>query len=263
MVDSSYTVYQLALSNCKKYTSLFAFIQVFSGGESVKIDVRYKLLLFLLISMAAFMTKDMLYGGMIFGIVICITFCMGQWKLALRFCGVYLLVSAAAMLSPYLPKLLSPIALMLAIFIRMFLPLLLYSRVFVATTTVTEMVTAMYAIKLPRSFVITFAVAMRFFPTAKEELHCVRNAMSLRGLGFSFRNLFTRPTALMEGFMTPLMVRASTIADELSASSITRGLDNPAPRTAFTRLHVTLSDTSVTMASILAIGGVLLAKNLL
>lgn len=46
----------------------------------MKIDVRCKLILFLFISIAAFMTKDRMYGGMIFGIVLAIAFLMGQWK---------------------------------------------------------------------------------------------------------------------------------------------------------------------------------------
>ena len=226
----------------------------------MRIDARYKLLLFLLISAAAFMAKDMIYGGIIFGVVMLITFCMGQWKLALRFLGMYLLVSGAVFLSPYLPKVLLSIVLMLAIFIRMFLPLLLYARAFIATTTVSEMVTALYSLKVPRSFVITFAVAMRFFPTAKEELHCVRNAMRLRGIGFSIRNLITRPALLLEGFLMPLMVRASTIADELSAASLTRGIDNPEPRTAFFRLKIAPKDTAITLLAVFMIAATLTAK---
>lgn len=229
----------------------------------MKIDVRYKLLLFLVISIAAFMTKDALYGGIIFGIVILITFCMGQWKLAFHYLGIYLLASGIVMVSSYLPKVLLSIVLILAIFIRMFLPLLLYARAFTATTTVSEMVTALYVLKVPRSFVITFAVAMRFFPTAKEELHGVRNAMRLRGVGFSFHNLVTRPVILFEGFMTPLMVRASTIADELSAASLTRGIDNPAPRTSFFRLKITRKDTIVTVLAFVLIAGTLATKHLL
>ena len=97
-------------------------------------------------------------------------------------------------------------------------------------TVVSEMVTGLYAMKIPRAFVITFAVAMRFFPTAKEEISHVRDAMSLRGIGFSLRNLRLRPALVFEGFITPLLVRASTIAEELSAASITRGLDNPVSR---------------------------------
>ena len=68
------------------------------------------------------------------------------------------------------------------------MPILLYGQTFLRTTPVSEMVTGLYAIRIPRSFIITFAVAMRFFPTAKEEISHVRDAMSLRGIGFSWRN---------------------------------------------------------------------------
>lgn len=114
------------------------------------------------------------------------------------------------------------------------------------TTSVSEMVTGLYAMKLPRAFVISFAVAMRFFPTAKEETSHVRDAMSIRGLGISLHNLRYRPRLIFEGFIIPLLVRASTIAEELSAASITRGLDNPAPRTAFVKLKIRTKDTLVT-----------------
>ena len=107
-------------------------------------------------------------------------------------------------------------------------------------------VARLYAMKMPRAFVITFAVAMRFFPTVKEEVSHVRDAMSLRGIGFSLRNLRLRPALVFEGFITPLLVRASTIAEELSAASITRGLDNPAPRTAFIKLGITFKDICLT-----------------
>ena len=100
--------------------------------------------------------------------------------------------------------------------------------------------------RMPRAFVITFAVAMRFFPTVKEEVSHVRDAISLRGIGFSLRNLRLRPALVFEGFITPLLVRASTIAEELSAASITRGLDNPAPRTAFIKLGITFKDICLT-----------------
>jgi energy-coupling factor transport system permease protein len=226
----------------------------------MKIDVRYKLLLFVLMSIAVFIAKDFLYGSILFAIVAAMTFCMGQWKTALRFIGFYLVLSAVAMLCAYLPALLAGIVLMIVLFLRMFLPLLFYARVFIATTTVSETVTALYALKMPRPFVITLAVAMRFFPTAKEELHRVRDAMRMRGLGLSFQNLITRPAFLLEGFMTPLMMRSSTIADELSAASITRGIDNPKPRTAFFRLKTTPGDTTVTILAMLMIAGTLAAK---
>ena len=128
----------------------------------------------------------------------------------------------------------------------MCMPIMLYGQTFLKTTAVSEMVTGLYAMKIPRAFVITFAVAMRFFPTAKEEISHVRDAMSLRGIGFSLRNLRLRPVLVFEGFIVPLLVRASTIAEELSAASITRGLDNPVPRTSFMKLNITFKDTFLT-----------------
>lgn len=50
-----------------------------------------------------------------------------------------------------------------------------------------------------------------------------------------------------EAFMTPLLVRASTVSEELSAASITRGLDNPNPRTSFTKLRLEVKDVLVTL----------------
>ena len=142
------------------------------------------------------------------------------------------------------------------------MPILLYGQTFLRTTPVSEMVTGLYAIRVPRSFIITFAVAMRFFPTAKEEISHVRDAMSLRGIGFSWRNLKRRPRLVFEGFITPLLVRASTIAEELSAASITRGLDNPAPRTAFIKLNITVKDTFLTVIFTLLLISVVLLRTI-
>ena len=140
------------------------------------------------------------------------------------------------------------------------IPIMLYAQTFLKTTSVSEMVTGMYSLHLPRAFVITFAVAMRFFPTAKEEISQIKDAMALRGIEVSLRNIFKRPMILLEGLMTPLLVRASTVAEELSAASITRGLDNPMPRTAFVKLKITAKDVLVTAIFIAALCAVWAVK---
>ena len=88
---------------------------------------------------------------------------------------------------------------------------------------------------------------MRFFLTAREEIRNIRDAMELKGLSLTPGNLWKKPSLLFEGFLTPLLVRSSTVAEELSAASITRGLDNPGSRTAFTRLRLTGKDFIVTL----------------
>ena len=209
----------------------------------MKLDVRYKFFLLILISVVAFSAKDIVYGSIVFIVVCTISFLLGQRKKTIKFTAVYILLLLFIVFSKYLPEALSSMILMVVLCIRMCMPIMLYGKTFLKTTSVSEMVTGLYAIKIPRSFIITFAVAMRFFPTAKEEISHVRDAMSLRGIGFSLRNLRLRPVLVFEGFIVPLLVRASTIAEELSAASITRGLDNPVPRTSFMKLNITFKDT--------------------
>lgn len=213
----------------------------------MKLDVRYKFFLLILISVVAFSAKDIVYGSIVFIAVCSISFLLGQRKKTIKFTAAYVLLLLFIIFSKYMPTTLSSMILMVVLCIRMCMPIMLYGQTLLKTTSVSEMVTGLYAMKIPRAFIITFAVAMRFFPTAKEEISYVRDAMSLRGIGFSLRNLRLRPALVFEGFITPLLVRASTIAEELSAASITRGLDNPASRTAFIKLSMTFKDTFLTL----------------
>lgn len=228
----------------------------------MKLDVRYKFFLLILISVVAFSAKDVIYGSIVFIIACLISFLLGQRKKTIKFAAAYALLILFIIFSKYVPQVLSSMILMLVLCMRMCMPIMLYGQAFLKTTSVSEMVTGLYAMKIPRAFIITFAVAMRFFPTAKEEISHVRDAMSLRGIGFSLRNLRLRPALVFEGFITPLLVRASTIAEELSAASITRGLDNPAPRTSFIKLRIKFKDTFWTFLFSIMLFSVLLLRTI-
>lgn len=226
------------------------------------LDVRCKFLLLLIISVVGLAVRDSFYGRFIFLLVFALVLLMGQRKKAIKFAIAYIVISALVMFSDYIPVVIQSSILIIALCLRMCIPIMLYAQTFLKTTPVSEMVTGMYSLHLPRAFVITFAVAMRFFPTAKEEISQIRDAMALRGIEISVKNVFKRPMVLLEGLMTPLLVRASTVAEELSAASITRGLDNPMPRTAFVKLHITVKDILVTGVFIAALFGVWIVKML-
>ncbi|MFV0399145.1 MAG: energy-coupling factor transporter transmembrane component T [Oscillospiraceae bacterium] len=226
------------------------------------LDVRYKMLLLVLVSILPFFVKDLLFGSILFAVVCIISFSMGQGKATLKYAAAYIGVVALQFLAPHFPWVLRSIFLMLALCMRMFLPVLLYARTFAATTAVSEIINGMYAMRMSRALTISLAVALRFFPSVKEELHAIRDAMKLRGLIFSARNLLARPALVFEWVMVPMMMRASTIADELSAASITRGIDNPGARTSFTPLRITARDTVIVIVFGLMICGVVAAKML-
>ena len=224
------------------------------------LDVRCKFVLLFVISVVGLAVRDSFYGRLVFLLVFTLAFLMGQRKKAVKFALAYIGISVLVIFSDYIPVIIQSSILIIALCLRMCIPIMLYAQTFLKTTPVSEMVTGMYALHLPRAFVITFAVAMRFFPTAKEEISQIRDAMTLRGIEPSARNVFKRPGVLLEGLMTPLLVRASTVAEELSAASITRGLDNPMQRTAFVKLHLSARDILITGSFIAALLGVWMVK---
>ena len=122
------------------------------------------------------------------------------------------------------------------------IPVVLFASTFIATTKVSELIAAMYSLKIPRSITITFAMVLRFFPTFSEEIHNIYDAMKLRGIALSLRNVLTRPLLILEAIAIPIVMRSASIAEELSASAVTRGIDNPAQRTSFIQLKFHAKD---------------------
>ena len=88
-------------------------------------------------------------------------------------------------------------------------------------------------------------MVLRFFPTFSEEIHNIYDAMKLRGIALSWKNVFTRPMLILEAIAIPIVMRSASIAEELSASAVTRGIDNPAQRTSFIQLKVHAKDWMV------------------
>jgi len=97
------------------------------------------------------------------------------------------------------------------------------------STTVSEFVTAMKAIHLPDQITIPLSVMFRFFPTLAEESNAINDAMRLRGIKLlGGRGGIVRS---LEYQIVPLMMSALRIGDELSAASLSKGLEAGAPRT--------------------------------
>ena len=114
---------------------------------------------------------------------------------------------------------------------RMLLPLGMVGILLVRTITVTEFIAAFRRMRLPDGFIIPFSVMFRFIPTIHEEWTSIRSAMKFRGIGISARNVLTKPMMTLEYMLIPLLMSTSTIADELAAASLARGLDSWGKRT--------------------------------
>lgn len=114
--------------------------------------------------------------------------------------------------------------------------------IMISTTKTGEFMAALYRIHMPNSFVIPFAVMMRYLPVAKEDWGCIKDAMKMRDVSPSFRGTLTHPIMTAECVYVPMMMAASNTADELSIASVTRGIENPNPRTCLTQIQFTVKD---------------------
>ncbi len=75
---------------------------------------------------------------------------------------------------------------------------------------------------IPQGLIIPLSVTIRYFPALKEEVGYIRDAMKLRNI---------HGIEKIECLLVPVMISATTTAEELSAAAVTRGIENPAHKT--------------------------------
>lgn len=130
-------------------------------------------------------------------------------------------------------------------------PCCMMAGIVVGTTKISEFMAAMAKWNVPRAFVIPLAIMFRYFPTVKEDWTNIKNAMSLRRITLSPLCFLRNPEVVIDAMYLPLLVTASKTADELSASAITRGIENPEKRTS--RLDIKIRAIDICVLSVFGI----------
>jgi energy-coupling factor transport system permease protein len=211
------------------------------GGAFVRIplDPRTKLLVLVLINIVMFASRDLhtewLCIGMI-AVLLMLMGCLSQlWRGLLVYTGMMLALYLCSLTSNPLVSFFS----LTIICFRKIMPTVFFASGLIATTKVGDLVSGMQRLHIPKMIVIPFTVTLRFFPTAVEEFAAIRDAARLRGL---------RPG--MERTLVPMIMRSANIAEELSAASVTRGIESAGKRTSMRELRMSAWDFSVAAAFI-------------
>ncbi len=121
-------------------------------------------------------------------------------------------------------------------------PCCMLAGVVIGTTQISEFMAAMAKWNVPQAVVIPLAIIFRYFPALKEDWGHISDAMALRGISFSLVCFLKNPSVVIDALYLPILVTASKTADELSASAITRGIENPAKRTSRLDIRFKLID---------------------
>ena len=116
------------------------------------------------------------------------------------------------------------------------------SGIVISTTKVSEFLSAMNRVHAPKKLVIPLAVMLRYIPTIQEDWRYIKDAMRMRDVSPSLGGFLSHPGMTVECIYVPLMMTASKAADELSIASVTRGIENPNPRTCLVQIKCGIAD---------------------
>ena len=139
---------------------------------------------------------------------------------------------------PYLPGVLNFIALMCGGVLTRFVVTVVMGEYLIATTSVSEFISAMERMRVPQAITIPMSVMFRLFPTIGAEWKSIRRAMRMRGIHLGG----TKATQVLEYQLIPMMTSTARIGEELSAAALTRGLGGPARRTNICRIGFRAQD---------------------
>lgn len=219
---------------------------IFSGRERpgrIRLDPRTKLGLLFIGNITVLLSPAIHYELLLVASILLLGLLCGVGRYCLKMTVVYFLLAAVQLLGTrYLDGFLQIFLVTFAVFLRKVFPCAMLGGILIATTRVNEFMAAMHRLRIPRSVAVPLAVTLRYFPMIKEEWEHIRDAMNMRGIGMSVRGFLQKPLKTTECIYVPILISAAKLADELAAAAVTRGIDNPQPRTCLQQIGFGMAD---------------------
>lgn len=207
------------------------------------LNPRTKLFLILLCVLSAMFAPNLYFQFALVAVIGLLAALCGKWQYALRGILAYALICAFTVWC---------MGVMTGTWRTMFVAFLgLIHKVYacgmlaglvISTTKVGEFLSAMTRLHVPKKLTIPIAVMLRYLPTIREDWHYIRDAMRLRDVSPTLWDFLKVPALTVNCIYVPLLTVASKAADELSIASVTRGIENPKPRTCLINIRMQWAD---------------------
>lgn len=205
-----------------------------SKKNTLKFDPRTELLLLLLANVVAFTQHsvwvEITWVILLLLLIIACGCKKTAGKLAIVF-GMCLFLQYYVF--PNGPKILASSFTILVSYARKIFPCLIVGTLILQKTPVRELMVALRKCHIPQGLIIPLSVTIRYFPALKEEVGYIKDAMKLRNI---------HGMQKMECLLVPIMISATTTAEELSAAAVTRGIENPAHKTSMLVMKFGIQD---------------------
>ena len=158
----------------------------------------------------------------------------GKYSMAVKWAvGYCALLLFQQYILPASPKIIATSFTIFATYARRMFPCLMTGSLMLKCTPLRYFIVGLRQLRVPQRLIVAVSVTLRYFPAIREEMGYIRDAMKLRDV---------RGLARLEGTVIPLMVSATETAEELSAAAVTRGIEDPAPKTSAVFLRLSPVD---------------------
>lgn len=207
------------------------------------LDPRVKLLLIFICVLASMFAPSLVYQFCLVILIAALAGCFGKWKYAIVGASFYTLIYLFTIWTT--AEMTGTLRTMFIAFLGLFHKVYacgMLAGIVLSTTKVSEFLSAMSRIHAPKKLVIPLAVMLRYIPAIREDWHFINDAMKMRDVSPSLKGLIINPGMTVDCIYVPLMMAASKAADELSIAALTRGIENPKPRTCLVQIRFYVAD---------------------
>lgn len=205
-----------------------------SKKNTLKFDPRTELLLLLMANVVAFTQHSVWVEITWVVLLLLLIIACGCKKTAGKLAIVFgMCLFLQYYIFPNGPKILASSFTILVSYARKIFPCLIVGTLILQKTPVRELMVALRKCHIPQGLIIPLSVTIRYFPALKEEVGYIKDAMKLRNI---------HGMQKMECLLVPIMISATTTAEELSAAAVTRGIENPAHKTSMLVMKFGIQD---------------------
>lgn len=205
-----------------------------SKSSTLHFDPRTELLLLVLANVVAFtqhsLWVEITWVVLLLLLIIACGCKKAAGKLAVAFC---VCLALQYYIFPNGPKIIASSFIIIVSYARKIFPCLIIGALILQKTSVRELTLALRKWHVPQGLIIPLSVTVRYFPAIKEEIGYIRDAMKLRNI---------HGVQKIECLLVPVMISATTTAEELSAAAVTRGIENPNPKTSIVVMRFGIQD---------------------
>lgn len=111
----------------------------------------------------------------------------------------------------------------------LFVSISVFCYILISFYTISEILSSLQKLKLPKVFIISLSVTLKYIKTFKIEFTMIKDAMNIRGIYFSFK----KPFKSFEYFIVPILFRCLNLSTELTSAAICKGINYSKKRSNF------------------------------